>query len=193
MPATPLNRLPMQPRWWVTVQLPLARVGSRSGQGSPTLPLPGGEGSGTVEGPQQGEHCALPRRSMASLLGESGLPNTAMGPSSKEKTPLSCTGHRDQGLQVHATALGGETGSFLRASTCQPTEKGPASQHQARPMTSPAGARELPAHGPRPLLSSPAARTLMLHLLGRQLRMCWAEAGYHWPRDPPPGSQLPLG
>ena len=59
--------------------------GSRSGQGSPTSPLPGRRSLGTPA--QPGEHCTLPRRSGASLLWGSGLLNTAVGPRPKEETP----------------------------------------------------------------------------------------------------------
>lgn len=61
--------------------------GSCSGPGSPTSPLPGRRGSGTPKGVQPGEQCALPWRSVASLLWGSGLPNTAVGARPKEKTP----------------------------------------------------------------------------------------------------------
>ena len=103
-------------------------------------------------------------------------PEHSYGPQAKGKdTPQLCRPQVSKSMLPLWEERQGVSSGPLPAS---PQRRVQTSQHQARPMTSPAGARELPAHRPWPLLSSPAARTLMLNLLDWQLWMCWAEAGY---------------
>lgn len=115
-----------------------------------------------------------------SAVGQWALKHSC-GPPPKGKDTLSCAGHRAQGLQVHVPTLGGETGRGPGPPPASPQRRVQTKPHLARSMTSPGGARELPARQQWPLRSKSAARPLLFSFLGWGPWSCWAKSGYEQP------------
>ena len=147
VPASPINRLCTQPRWWVTAQLPLARGGrealSQSREARPRLSL-----EEEAQGPQKerSPENIVPSPGGQWLLccGAVGSQTQLWAPAQRKRHPQLCR-PQGSGSPSPCSHSGRRDREGPQTSTCQPQRRVQTMPHLERPMTSPGGARELPA------------------------------------------------
>lgn len=126
VPASPINRLCTQPRWWVTAQLPLALGGrgalAQGREARPRLSL-----EEEAQGPQKerSPENTVPSPGGQWLLccGAVGSQTQLWAPAQRKRHPQLCR-PQSSGSPSPCSHSGRRDREGPRTSTCQPTEKG---------------------------------------------------------------------